>query len=339
MQDKWGALVHGRPSHIFATNWGVQPLTANDFPDVEWDENDPEEKLDIEKGRVLFTRVVQLSEILSEILDTFYTLQAMNTVANAGKQGTQLVLSLAKPIQLKLKEWYGGLPQLIRLDSSYSSLNPSSNRLSSIGYLHLAYFAAEITLHRRIIRSLASPSSSVDSYVQHICRSAAKARLISAMDFVNRLGPNHLRSFWYFASKTNFALIGTFGSLLWATSPGREEADWYRRRLGEYRWTLSVSSKPGEGKGLTEFAMTMLDISTGLLKQLPEKPSMSRNGSHADLSVSAPPIFSGGILDSLGTRPSAPEMSAMYSPRTDDEEEEEEIDSSDDDMEDYPTRM
>jgi len=43
MQDKWGALVHGRPSHIFATNWGVQPLTANDFPDVEWDENDPEE--------------------------------------------------------------------------------------------------------------------------------------------------------------------------------------------------------------------------------------------------------------------------------------------------------
>jgi hypothetical protein len=159
------------------------------------------------------------------------------------------------------------------------------------------------------------------------------------MDFVNRLGPNHLRSFWYFASKTNFALIGTFGSLLWATSPGREEADWYRRRLGEYRWTLSVSSKPGEGTGLTEFAMTMLDISTGLLKQLPEKPSMSRNGSHVDLSVSAPPIFSGGILDSLGSRPSAAEMSAMRSPRTDDEEDEEEMDSSDDDMEDYPTRM
>ncbi|KAI8686204.1 hypothetical protein NCS55_00295000 [Fusarium keratoplasticum] len=332
MQDKWGALVHGRPSHIFSTNWGVKSLSPNDFPDVEWDENDAEEKLDIEKGRMLFMRVVQLSEILSEILDTFYTLHAMNTVANAGAQGTHLVLSLAKPIQLKLKEWYGGLPQLIRLDSSYSSFNPGS-RLSSIGYLHLAYFAAEITLHRRIIRSLASESNSVDSYVQHICRSAAKARLISAMDFVNRLTPNHLRSFWYFASKTNFALIGTFGSLLWATSPGREEADWYRRRLGEYRWTLSVSSKPGEGKGLTEFAMTMLDISTGLLKQLPEKPSMSRNGSHADLSVSAPPSFSGGILDGLGGMPSA-DFSAMHSPRSEEEEE-----SSDDDMEDYPARM
>lgn len=328
MQDKWGSLVHGRPSHIFSSNWGVQALTANDFPDVEWDENDPDEKLDIERGRMLFMRVVQLSEILAEILDTFYTLNAMQTVTNAGAQGTHLVLSLAKPIQLKLKEWYGGLPSTIRLDSSYSTPSTSSGRLSSIGYLHLAYFAAEITLHRRIIRSLASTATTVDPYVEHICRSAAKARLISAMDFVNRLTPNHLRSFWYFASKTNFALIGTFGSLLWATSPGREEAEWYRRRLGEYRWTLSVSSKPGEGRGLTDFAMTMLDISTGLLKKLPEKPSMSRNGSAADLSASAPPTFSGGILDSLSRLPSV-DVNGMQSPQSDED------DSSDDDMEDY----
>ena len=335
MQDKWGALVHGRPSHIFSNNWGVQALTPNDFPDVEWDESDPEERLDIERGRILLMRVVQLSEILAEILDTFYTLNAMQTVTNAGPQGTHLVLSLAKPIQLKLKEWYGGLPQTVRLDSAYSIGSPISTRLSSIGYLHLAYFAAEITLHRRIIRSLASPASAVDPYVQHICRSAAKARLISAMDFVNRLTPSHLRSFWYFASKTNFALIGTFGSLLWATSPGREEAEWYRRRLGEYRWTLSVSFKPGEGRGLTEFAMTMLDISTGLLKQLPEKPSMSRNGSAADLSASAPPTFSGGILDSLSNLSSnihSNSASLVHSPPSEEDE------SSDDDMEDYSSR-
>jgi len=347
MQDKWGALVHGRPSHIFAANWAVQMLGPNDFQDVEWDESGSgpgggdEEKTEIERGRTLFTQMVQLSQILAEILEAFYTLQANQTVASAGAQGTQLVLALAKPIQLKLKEWYSALPASIRMDSSLStssstnlqaatsasSASPSlssAGRLSSIGYLHLGYFATEITLHRRIIRSLAandpsslSPSASTSTfnpaaaassshtpaasmatspvqqhhhagpgdmaYIQHICRSAAKARLISAMDFVNRLAPAHLRSFWYFASKTNFALIGTFGSLLWATSPGREEAEWYRRRLGEYRWTLSVSSKPGEGKGLTEFAMGMLDISAGLLKKLPEKPSMSRSGSVVDL--------------------------------------------------------
>ncbi|KAK0743165.1 putative specific RNA polymerase II transcription factor [Schizothecium vesticola] len=291
MQDKWGALVHGRPSHIFSSNWAVQQLTPNDFPDVEWDENEAEDKIDIERGRTLFVQMVHLSQILAETLETFYTLQATQAVRAAGLQGTQLVLSLAKPIQLKLKEWHSGLPASIRMDSTFQTNTPStSSRLSSIGYLHLAYFATEISLHRRIIRSLdaAGGGGTVDPYIQHICRSAAKARLISAMDFVNRLTPSHLRSFWYFASKTNFALIGTFGSLLWATSPGREEADWYRRRLGEYRWTLSVSSSqrgPGAAKGalLTEFAMGMLDISTGLLKTLPEKPLLSRSGSTVDM--------------------------------------------------------
>lgn len=339
MQDKWGALVHGRPSHIFAANWGVQNLTSNDFPDVEWDEHDVEEKQDIERGRLVFTRAVQLSEILAEILETFYTLNAMQSVTEAGPQGTQVVLSLAKPIQLKLKDWYSNLPNNIRIDSStssYSSVTVPSHRFTSIGYLHLAYFATEITLHRRIIRSLAATTSSTDPYVQNICRSAAKARLISAMDFVNRLGPNHLRSFWYFASKTNFALIGTFGSLLWATSPGREEAEWYRRRLAEYRWTLSVSGKPGEGTGLTVFAMTMLDISTGLLKQLPEKPSMSRSGSTVDFGgPSGPGSFSGpgSILDNYSSHVHSADASGVQSPRST------RYSSDDEEMEDYPSRM
>ncbi|KAK4149070.1 fungal-specific transcription factor domain-containing protein [Chaetomidium leptoderma] len=328
MQDKWGALVHGRPSHIFAPNWAVQPLNGNDFPDVEWDENDVEERLETERGRILFGQMVKLSQILAEILETFYTLQASHAAANAGAQATQLILSLAKPIQLKLKEWYSGLPGIVRMDSTFQSSLNQPHRLSSIGYLHLAYFATEITLHRRIIRSMdasttaaASTSSSpspvatginlnpnnggVDPYIQHICRSAAKARLISAMDFVNRLTPSHLRSFWYFASKTNFALIGTFGSLLWATSPGREEAEWYRRRLGEYRWTLSVSSRPGEGSKalLTDFAMGMLDISAGLLKKLPEKPLLSRSGSAVDIDAARRQslLALGGTGDSGGT--------------------------------------
>jgi hypothetical protein len=292
MQDKWGSLVHGRPSHIFVSNWAVQPLSPNDFPDVEYDETDVEESAEYERGRLLFTQMIILSQILAEVLDTFYTLQAMANVTAAGAQGTHLVLQLAKPVQLKLKDWFAGLPTCLRMDSS-SSGTPSPNKLSSIGFLHLAYFATEITLHRRIIRSLTPPSSSfpnanpaLDPYIMHICRSAAKTRLISAMDFVNRLTSSHLRAFWYFASKTNFALIGTFGSLLWATAPGREEADWYRRRLGEYRWTLGVSCKGADGQGgngrLTEFAMGMLDTSTGLLKALPEKPALSRVGSESE---------------------------------------------------------
>lgn len=295
MQDKWGSLVHGRPSHIFASNWAVQPLSPNDFPDVEFDESDSEETAEYEHGRLLFSQTIILSQILAEVLDTFYTLQAMANVTAAGPQGTHLVLQLAKPVQLKLKEWFAALPACLRMDASTNAVtSPNPNKLSSTGFLHLAYFATEITLHRRIIRSLTTPPSSpvansppgLDPYILHICRSAAKTRLISAMDFVNRLTSSHLRAFWYFASKTNFALIGTFGSLLWATAPGREEAEWYRRRLGEYRWTLGVSCKGGNNEGgngrLTEFAIGMLDTSTGLLKALPEKPALSRVGSESE---------------------------------------------------------
>jgi hypothetical protein len=80
------------------------------------------------------------------------------------------------------------------------------------------------------------------------------------MDFVNRLKPEHLQSFWYFASKVNFGLIGTFGSLLWATSPSAQEAEFYKARLSEYRWTLRVSSRGAE---FMEYAVGVLDASAG----------------------------------------------------------------------------
>ncbi|KAI2608016.1 fungal-specific transcription factor domain-containing protein [Hypoxylon sp. NC1633] len=332
MQDKWGALVHGRPSHIFSSNWIVQPLVPNDFPEFELDDQHPEEKAEIERGRTLFVQMIYLTQVLAEILETFYTLEAMQNVTSAGSQGTQLVLAMAKPIQLKLKEWYAALPTVIRMDSSFQSGNVLPTRLSSIGYLHLAYYATEITLHRRIIRSLEADSQIIDPYVQHICRSAAKARLISAMDFVNRLTHQHLRAFWYFASKTNFALIGTFGSLLWATSPGREEAEWYRRRLGEYRWTLSVSSKPGETKGLTQFAMGMLDISTGLLKKLPEKPDLSHSGSAIEFDAGRRPSLLSMGMSGVGAEPysvlASADISNIQSPES-------QMDSSDEDFDTF----
>ncbi|TQV97435.1 nitrogen regulatory protein OTam [Cordyceps javanica] len=345
MQDKWGALIHGRPSHISPSNWAVRSLTVHDFPDVDWDEGNTEQKEDAQTGQIIFMRFVQLTGILNEILDTFYTLAAMHKVDNAGAQGAQMVLAQAKPIQLKLKEWYADLPACVRLESlSSGGLTPS--RPSSVGYLHLAYFAAEISLHRRIISTLSASPTTVDPYLEHICRSAAKARLISSMDFVNRLSPNHLHSFWYFTSKTNFALIGTFGSLLWATSPGREEADWYRRRLAEYRWTLSVSAKPGQqGQYLTGFAMDMLDTSTGmLLRQLPEKPSMSRCTSALDFAGrSLPNSYSGfgsgfSLQSSFSNLGSTLDRSSPQSLESEDESASD--DDGDDDLEDdYNTAM
>lgn len=93
------------------------------------------------------------------------------------------------------------------------------------------------------------------------------------MDFVNRLKPEHLQAFWYFPSKINFTLIGTFGGLLWATAPAKEEADFYKARLREYRWTLSVSSNRAE---FLDFAVKMLDTSRLMLSNLAEKPVLAQ---------------------------------------------------------------
>lgn len=144
-----------------------------------------------------------------------------------------------------------------------------ANPDSSVGYLHLAYFATEISIHRRIVQSL-SPTTT-DPYMLYICRSAAKTRLISAMDFTNRLKPEHLDSFWYFASATNFGLIATFGNLLRATAPGREEAGFYESRLREYRWSLSVSARKA---AWIEDAVSMLDVTNRMLDRMPAKPDV-----------------------------------------------------------------
>ncbi|KAF2636359.1 hypothetical protein P280DRAFT_493187 [Massarina eburnea CBS 473.64] len=285
MQDKWSSLIHGRPSHIFGPNWAVKPINDEDFKE-EGDgfdhrqEETEEEVEENERGQILFAQMIVLTQIMSEVMDTFYTQVAIQDFANAGKKSTDMIIARAKPVQIKLRQWHEQLPAVVKMNA------PTKSKLSSLGlsgYLHLAYFATEITLHRRIVQSLDDPS--YDSYGFFMCRNAAKTRLISAMDFVNRLKPEHLRSFWYFASKINFTLIGTFGSLLWATAPAQEEADFYKTRLCEYRWTLSVSSKRAE---FLDYAVSMLDASRAMLSNLAEKPSLAQQVSRIGVPPAAP---------------------------------------------------
>ncbi|KAI9374759.1 fungal-specific transcription factor domain-containing protein [Aspergillus egyptiacus] len=269
MQDKWSALVHGRPSHIVSSNWTVQDLVEEDFTDAFASSSSQPEDAPVGHGPLFFCHMVALTTILSDILDRFYTLRAIEEFKAAGNNRTRLILERAKPAQIRLKEWFARLPALLKLESTTDLFENITEENARNGPLHLFYFATEITLHRCIVRSL-SPQTT-DAYLSHICRSAAKTRLISAMDFVNRLRPPHLRSFWPAASRTHFALIGSFGVLLRVTAPTKEEAEFYRLRLCEYRWTLSVSKKDAE---FLEFALESLDNATNLDHHVPEKPGI-----------------------------------------------------------------
>jgi hypothetical protein len=260
MQDKWSALMHGRPSHINAADWAVLPPTEEDFDESVETAADDASDAEIVKGRALFMQMISLTSIMAEVCDNFYSQTAKAEYARAGRYATQLVLNRAKPVQIKLKDWFAKLPAECKMDAF------TPGQLSSTGYLHLGYFATEISIHRRIVQSL--DPATANPYMLYICRSAAKTRLISAMDFVNRLRPEHLDSFWYFASSSNFALIGTFGALLMATSPAKEEAEFYHSRLSELKWTLSVSASKAPWM---RTALEYLETNLEMLEGLPEK--------------------------------------------------------------------
>ncbi|GAB7364155.1 hypothetical protein MBLNU230_g4706t1 [Neophaeotheca triangularis] len=315
MQDKWSALMYGRPSHINAADWDVPMPTLEDYDDSFSSHPGTAEDEDerAAKGRSIFNQMIILTNIMAEVSEVFYSQTAKAEFARAGRFATQLVLSRAKGVQIKLKDWFASLPPECKMDAY------GTGQLSSTGYLHLGYFATEISIHRRIVQSL-DPATN-DPYMLYICRSAAKTRLISAMDFVNRLKPEHLDAFWYFPSATNFALIGTFGALLQATSPGMEEAAFYGARLAEFQWTLGVSA---EKAVWIEKAACLLQANTEMLKNLPEKPVTTGSPPRP---IAAAPAASGGWKN---MRPEDGLGDSDY-----DDDEEDEDDSMDLDGEDW----
>lgn len=248
MQDKWASLVQGRPSHIFQSDWRVKPLFAQDFPENSADENDEEGSTEVEKGRQLFTCMVSLTQILSDILGSLYSAAADEEASQNLPEATTQSLLKAKPLQIRLKEWYSKLPSCLSID------HITVRKLSSSGYVHLAYWTVEITLHRSIARTLAACTN---GELKKICQQAALARSSSAIAFVKSLKPEHWHSFWYFSSGFGFGLIGIFETLLSGSFVEDEDIKASAKRLDQYQWTLKMARK---GAGFLDKSIAMVDL-------------------------------------------------------------------------------
>lgn len=273
IQDKWSSLIESRPSHIYeGVNWLVKPVTDEDFPEKFNDTTlNNAVSTNIELGKECFRYLVSLSMILSEINDALYTPKAMLEV-----QAVDQILVRAKPLQLKLRTWYHTLPKNIQMGT------PKPRQFNSNGNLQLAYFAAEMTLHRRIISSIHytrlamagcatghSPNNdpqlqqNVPQQVIDVCRKAARSRLSAAIDFVRDLKPEHLQSFWHNSAANNFALVGVFAALLYVTSSSAEEAAQLKEQVMDYRWILRVNSR---SFNVAQDALALMD---GVLRNIP----------------------------------------------------------------------
>lgn len=253
MQDKWGALIHGRPSHVSAHHWQAAPLQLSDFPESAADEDDAEVSAEVEKGRHLFMRLAQLTEIMSDALSILYTPCRVTFQRNETPDVVVGLLEQVKPIALRLKHWASTLPPDLGMD------NVKARKLCSNGYLHLSYYATEIMIHRHIIRGLTPEHP---EHIQTICRDAAQTRLEHAMAFVEKLRPEHLQSFWWFAAPKSLALIGMFAALLSATSVSSAEAAVFKQKLDDFHWSLKVRSKGS--LSITAAVQEMQDALLGL---------------------------------------------------------------------------
>jgi len=135
MQDKWSALIHGWPAKISPDDWLVPTLSEDDFAEHEEEQaGDEEVSSEIDQGRRVFMQMITLSEILSDLLKNFYTQRAIRDLQE-DTNGLRLVLERAKPIQIKLKEWYTTLPASLRMDNTKDQ-RLSSTSMSCIPLLH-----------------------------------------------------------------------------------------------------------------------------------------------------------------------------------------------------------
>lgn len=235
VEDKWLSLKNSRPSHINSNNWMIVQLLEEDFPEKHGDGDLKEGSSDIDNGKKMFKSFIDLSMILSDILDQFYSMRAMHDITDV-----QQVLKIAKPLQLRLRNWYHALPVELQM----VSVQP--RKLCSNGNIQLAYFATELSLHRKIstiIYQQIVAGNSPPKELVTVCRTAAKTRLLGSIEFVRDLKPEHIHSFWHSSAASNFTLIGTFAALLFISAPDEEEANFYRDQIFNYRWILKISSK------------------------------------------------------------------------------------------------
>ena len=200
IMDKWASLGAGMPSHIRNDDYDVLPLSEDDLepPSLESDSNDAPSLLAPETQSNHFRLLSELTLILSDIIDSYYTLRATQRTS----KDFTLSLDLARPLRSRLKAWNDSLPpghvlrQPERLDSrgmACLSGNPS---------LSLAYIVATMTLFRALLRPLENLINveEEDHRIvgsQIAVRAGAKECAKEVVEFVENLGRGALDAFWH----------------------------------------------------------------------------------------------------------------------------------------------
>lgn len=247
-QSTWIALFESVPPLVQDSSWFLAPLNT-DILDLASSEPAVNGMLFIQLNKLSLI-VHDMHNLLSLNLYMMYSnpaaaQQAVNDNANTNYAETSVpqtivapedILEMIKPIQIRLRRWYLSLPQpLLDLSGDIPTGNFS---------LRVAYLAAEVTLHRFIVRvvSAASDAGAKNAEINSVVRSSAYERLEMALETLRLLRPQHLQQFWHFPAAHQLAVVGLFAALMYVTSATNEERQQYRTILTQYISLLQIYS-------------------------------------------------------------------------------------------------
>ncbi|RAL61578.1 hypothetical protein DID88_009617 [Monilinia fructigena] len=190
VMDKWASLGAGMPSHIHADDFDVLPLEDNDLGSIN--SRSQPGHTDPEPGSEHFRLLTELTTILSDIIDSYYTIRATQRTS----KDILLSLELARPLRSRLKAWNDLLPP------SISMRQPEHFDSHS-----LAQLKDDATINSRLA-----------------VRAGAKECAKEVVEFVENLGRGALDAFWHSWSRANFAIASSFLMQLLVTSENESES-------------------------------------------------------------------------------------------------------------------
>ncbi|KAL4992187.1 hypothetical protein BDW68DRAFT_197392 [Aspergillus falconensis] len=274
-EDKWRALLMGRPPYINEYEWDVTDIDEADF------ESAPAER---------FMRVVRMARIVDEVQSSLYSLRAAQRLSSNFPESLQISRMLLR----KLQEWFSLIP------SSSQDGTPDGPELSTC--VHFAYLLLEVFIFRALLRPMVPNKPppllideteqiplfselTIDDYIAQIIGddnvaedipastvtdddksipiilNAAETCAANMLRLISRIESTELGSFWYSWCRIGFATVSNFMLLLLVQAPGKEHAIRAKRLV--YGWQQALRSQ-SRGWNMMDLGLVRLHGPLGL---------------------------------------------------------------------------
>ncbi|CAG8979968.1 hypothetical protein HYALB_00010736 [Hymenoscyphus albidus] len=276
IMDKWASLGAGMPSHIRVDDVDVLPLTDNDLdgPSIDPNQNAIPGFLEPEADTTHFKLLSELTTILSDIMDSYFSLRATQRTS----KDFPLSLQLARSLRERLKNWNDSLPPNLAIRQPERSDSLGSARLSGNPSLSLAFIVTQMTLFRALLRPLENLSTeevSGGGEAVRAVRQGAKQCAKDVVEFVEHLGRGALDAFWHSWSRANFAIASSFLMQLHIVFEHDAEFVEVKDLVARWRWAMRIGSG-NTGNGLMSLGLLRLD---GMMRAENGSVSGNANGS------------------------------------------------------------